>query len=1141
MQGGQFKESLGQLYNTLMATQPHFIKCVKPNSVKQCHFDSNFTLYQLTYLGLLEVIRIRKSGYPVRMLDKEFKGKYKLLMPEVDAGQLSSRAICEAHGMAGEWQIGTTMVFMRDMMYKSMESKRAQAMHQNVRMLQAWVREELVRVAWLKTKKGYVAMQAAYRAGLGREIAARRKLEADLEKQCRTALQLRKEELCVAALARADEIDYHPPKLDEVRYIIDRIRDEREVEGMLRSAIHRKDLDDVEEALRAVDAIELTKAWSSLPKSDERAALIPRCQLVYDQLTKYGDLLKMLADAMAARTIDRLHAAIQEAERLQVGTPDNPSPEVDEARAMIKMAEFERTSKQEREARKAAAAQSSASDEPAEGTPPSMELLHARRTLQVAAVSPMLRAAVTAASADKLSTAIAQASSRLDAEAAAESRELALAKEMLQQINSASGDSASITRRLDVAMDTVASGSIDDKQRDLGIAIALAAKTGTAVSEEATQAWREISEASMIQSMLVQANSSGRHRLLDIAVLRAQQSSAFATQAGSAGQELLRVAVEKHQALQKEQQAKRELEDAGGSIEPTAEALPDAARRRKYRITRLPRLRNRMLPLYCSTEALENSLLMLPEGQGDDRAFSEAATSVSRNLVSFMWPSESSEDTQTLLASLLDTGANQPQLRDEMYTQLIRQGTRNDDSVSMLRWCKLLLLVVQSFSASATLHPFVIVWLEEELSSATGQAHNANVKAALQQALQLLQTTSVPTQTSATMPTVAMLSTVSSELEQAATDVAVYLLGGSSSHFSNTTTIRAVVDTLVDTLQLTGGGSKYGLYQVPAGTAMTTEARLLTSKSEAAEMTLGAVMAGWAAPAAAGSLAAKLVPRTKASYRFCFMRRLFFTDMVQSSTKGDIDMLYMHARKRISEGVFVCDEEDVQTLAGLAVQAELGDYDDVATPPTLKAKLGDYIPNQAKRLQTPKEWLADVSTTHQRMAGFSSLSCKKNYVRLMCKYSQFGHTLFTVRLASVNHGEEADAGEADLPIGVMGRLSVLGVNSQGVTVFEPSTKQIRESVTYNGAPTPHASNACPLACVLGCQRVSKHRTGACADIGEWKHERTHVLVSLPDSGRSLSIQAVPMACAELVSLLADYSAVFPKRRKEKRQLRTAKN
>jgi hypothetical protein len=279
----------------------------------------------------------------------------------------------------------------------------------------------------------------------------------------------RKEELCVAALAKADEIDYHPRMIDDVRYIIDRIRDEREVEDMLRSAIHQKVLEDVEEALKAVDAIELSKAWSSLPKTDERAGLIPRCKLVYEQLTKYGDLMKMLADAMAVRSVERLTAAIKEAERLQMGTPENPAPEVEEAKAMIKMAEFEKASKQERRARREEAAKKGPDHIPEGMPPPSAEVLRSRRNLEVASVSPMLRAAVTAASVEKLNTAISQASARLDPEAAAESRELALAKAMLVEINASSADAESVARRMNVAMDMVGSGSMGEKQRELGV------------------------------------------------------------------------------------------------------------------------------------------------------------------------------------------------------------------------------------------------------------------------------------------------------------------------------------------------------------------------------------------------------------------------------------------------------------------------------------------------------------------------------------------------------------------------------------------------------------------------------------------------------------------------------------------------
>mgnify|MGYP007125039595 CR=1 FL=1 len=61
------------------------------------------------------------------------------------------------------------------------------------------------------------------------------------------------------------------------------------------------------------------------------------------------------------------------------------------------------------------------------------------------------------------------------------------------------------------------------------------------------------------------------------------------------------------------------------------------------------------------------------------------------------------------------------------------------------------------------------------------------------------------------------------------------------------------------------------------------------------------------------------------------------------------------------------------------------------------------------------------------------------------RYSQFGHTVFTVRLASLSE-EEAQAGK---PFPTAQRLTV-GINSQGLTVFEPQGKTARESFTYNG-------------------------------------------------------------------------------------------
>ena len=60
------------------------------------------------YLGLLEVIRIRKAGYPVRMPHMEFVQRYRILYD--DLGKLSTRLptsaeIAKEFGLEGEWQV----------------------------------------------------------------------------------------------------------------------------------------------------------------------------------------------------------------------------------------------------------------------------------------------------------------------------------------------------------------------------------------------------------------------------------------------------------------------------------------------------------------------------------------------------------------------------------------------------------------------------------------------------------------------------------------------------------------------------------------------------------------------------------------------------------------------------------------------------------------------------------------------------------------------------------------------------------------------------------------------------------------------------------------------------------------------------
>ena len=72
----KLQEQLSYLMNDLKESEPHFVRCVKPNAVKATSIDNLSVLQQLRYSGTLEAIKIRKSGYPVRRSHLEFWQNY---------------------------------------------------------------------------------------------------------------------------------------------------------------------------------------------------------------------------------------------------------------------------------------------------------------------------------------------------------------------------------------------------------------------------------------------------------------------------------------------------------------------------------------------------------------------------------------------------------------------------------------------------------------------------------------------------------------------------------------------------------------------------------------------------------------------------------------------------------------------------------------------------------------------------------------------------------------------------------------------------------------------------------------------------------------------------------------------------------
>uniref|UniRef100_A0A803NTC5 Uncharacterized protein n=1 Tax=Cannabis sativa TaxID=3483 RepID=A0A803NTC5_CANSA len=115
--GSRFKLQLQSLMETLNSTEPHYIRCVKPNNVlKPAIFENINIIQQLRCGGVLEAIRISCAGYPTRRTFYEFLHRFGVLAPEVLDGNYDDKTACEMildkMGLQG-YQIGKTKVFLR--------------------------------------------------------------------------------------------------------------------------------------------------------------------------------------------------------------------------------------------------------------------------------------------------------------------------------------------------------------------------------------------------------------------------------------------------------------------------------------------------------------------------------------------------------------------------------------------------------------------------------------------------------------------------------------------------------------------------------------------------------------------------------------------------------------------------------------------------------------------------------------------------------------------------------------------------------------------------------------------------------------------------------------------------------------------
>ena len=164
-----FKGQLDDLMTTLYKTEPHFIRCVVPNTHKiPGGVEPGLVMHQYQCNGVLAGIAICRKGFPNKMLYPEFKGRYNLLAAAAVAKAKNDKgaagAVMDAIKLDKEkFRLGHTKVFFRAGILGVMEEVREDRIGQVLAWLQAGARGKASRMQFKKLQDQKLALYCCQR------------------------------------------------------------------------------------------------------------------------------------------------------------------------------------------------------------------------------------------------------------------------------------------------------------------------------------------------------------------------------------------------------------------------------------------------------------------------------------------------------------------------------------------------------------------------------------------------------------------------------------------------------------------------------------------------------------------------------------------------------------------------------------------------------------------------------------------------------------------------------------------------------------------------------------------------------------------------------------------------------------------
>nr|XP_020469676.1 unconventional myosin-X-like [Monopterus albus] len=180
----QFRDSLHALMATLSVSNPFFIRCIKPNMEKNPNiFDPEVVLNQLRYSGMLETVKIRRAGFPVRRTFKDFFSRYKIILKDKvpaagDDKKRTTDLLIKYDKTKTDWQLGKTKVFMKESLEHRLEKDRDEVRRQAAMIIRAHLLTFSAKKHFKRVRASVITLQKHFRTLIQRRWFMKQRMAA---------------------------------------------------------------------------------------------------------------------------------------------------------------------------------------------------------------------------------------------------------------------------------------------------------------------------------------------------------------------------------------------------------------------------------------------------------------------------------------------------------------------------------------------------------------------------------------------------------------------------------------------------------------------------------------------------------------------------------------------------------------------------------------------------------------------------------------------------------------------------------------------------------------------------------------------------------------------------------------------------